>query len=127
MSGSGRFQIPEQFHSRRSADATNERSSARLEFAAQLNCVFWISKVGVTMSTAGSQVTKSGTNSNSGWNAEAGKETDTAILRYNRVAMLEAVISIRDRKRQFLYWTAATILLLAGVLVIAAGIFGWLS
>ena len=79
------------------------------------------------MSSAGSKATNSGINSNSGWNAEAGKETDTAILRYNRVAMLEAVISIRDRKRQFLYWTAATILLLAGVLVIAAGIFGWLS
>jgi hypothetical protein len=81
-------------------------------------------KEGVMMSSV---ISKARTDSNSGWNTEAGKETDTAILRYNRVAMLEAVLSIQDRKRQMIQWTAAAILLLAGVLVIAAGIFGWLS
>ena len=79
------------------------------------------------MSSGVSTASKVSKESNSGWNIEAGKETDTAILRYNRVAMLEAVMSIQNRKRQMIQWTAATILLLAGVLVIAAGIFGWLS
>lgn len=79
------------------------------------------------MSSGVSTASKVRKDSNSGWNTEAGKETDTAILRYNRVAMLEAVMSIQDRKRQIIHWTAATILLLAGVLVIAAGVFGWLS
>lgn len=79
------------------------------------------------MSSAVSKASTVSKDSNSGWNTEAGKETDTAILRYNRIAMLEAVMSIQDRKRQIIHWTAATILLLAGVLVIAAGVFGWLS
>ncbi len=79
------------------------------------------------MSSAVSTASKSITKSNSGWNVEAGKETDMAILRYNRVAMLEAVMSIQDRKRQVNQWTAAAILLLAGILVIAAGVFGWLA
>ncbi len=80
------------------------------------------------MSSAVSTASKSITKSNSGWNVEAGKETDTAILRYNRVAMLEAVMSIQDRKRLVNQWTAAAILLLlAGILVIAAGVFGWLA
>jgi len=79
------------------------------------------------MSSAGSTASTVIIESNSGWNTEPGKETDTAILRYNRVAMLEAVMSIQDRKRQVIQWMAAAILLLAGVLVIAAGVFGWLS
>ena len=79
------------------------------------------------MSSAVSTASPVNKDSNSGWNIEAGKETDTAILRYNRVAMLEAVMSIQDRKRQMIQWTAAAILLVAGVLVIAAGVFGWLS
>ncbi|MDA1233115.1 MAG: hypothetical protein O2856_20310 [Planctomycetota bacterium] len=65
--------------------------------------------------------------SNSGWNVKPGKETDTAIVRYNRVAMLETILAIRERKRHFVRWTASAILLLAGVLVITAGILGWLS
>lgn len=79
------------------------------------------------MSSAGSTASTIITDSNSGWNIEPRKETDTAVLRYNRVAMLEAVMSIQDRKRQLIQWAAAAILLLAGVLVIAAGVFGWLS
>ncbi len=74
-----------------------------------------------------SNALKARTDSNSGWNTQAGKETDTAILRYNRVAMLEVVLSIKDRKRQAIQWTIAAILLMAGILVIAAGVFGWLS
>lgn len=74
-------------------------------------------------------VNKSGDrlDSNSGWNVKPGKETDTAVLRYNRVAMLETVLTIRERKRIVIRWTAAAILLLAGVVVITAGILGWLS
>ena len=79
------------------------------------------------MSSSITRRSRASKNSNSGWNLEAGKETDTAILRYDRVAMLEAVISIQDRKRQMIQWMASAILLLAGVLVIAAGVFGWLS
>jgi hypothetical protein len=74
-----------------------------------------------------SSATANKPDSNSGWNLKSNKETDTAVLRYNRVAMLEAVLSIRDRRRNYIRWTAASILLLAGVLVIAGGIFGWLS
>jgi hypothetical protein len=79
------------------------------------------------MSSVQSTASNMSRKTNSGWNVDAEKETDTAILRYNRVAMLEAVMSIRDRKRQIIQWTAAAILLLSGVLVIAAGVFGWLS
>lgn len=79
------------------------------------------------MSSAVSMASSRGQKTNSGWNVEAGKDTDTAILRYSRVALLEAVMSIRDRKRQIIQRTAAAILLLAGVVVIAAGVFGWLS
>lgn len=64
---------------------------------------------------------------NSGWNVKSGKETDTAILRHDRVAMLETVLTLRERKRHVIRWTEASILLLAGVLVINAGILGWLS
>lgn len=49
------------------------------------------------------------------------------MLRYDRVAMLEAVLSIRDRQQQFIRWAIVALLFLAGVVVIAAGILGWLS
>ena len=61
------------------------------------------------------------------WNVKHSKETDTAVLRYDRVAMLEAVLSIRDRQQQFIRWAIVALLFLAGVVVIAAGILGWLS
>ena len=64
--------------------------------------------------------------SNSGWNVKPGKESDTAIVRYDRVAMLEAVLAIRDRGRHIIQWTVAGILLVVGGLVITAGILGWM-
>jgi hypothetical protein len=65
--------------------------------------------------------------SNSGWNVTQGKETDTAVLRYNRVAMLEAVLSIRDRRQQSIRRIVVCVLFLTGVVVMTAGILGWLS
>ena len=68
-----------------------------------------------------------GSDSASGQAVRAGKETDTAILRYNRVAMLEAVLSIRDRQNAATRRVAfAAILFLAGAITLAAGIFGWI-
>jgi hypothetical protein len=64
-------------------------------------------------------------NSVSGPNLKHGKETDTAVLRYDRVAMLEAVLSIRDRRQRSVRWAITALLFLAGVVVIAAGILGW--
>ncbi|MBC7965773.1 MAG: hypothetical protein H7Z17_07585 [Fuerstia sp.] len=64
-------------------------------------------------------------NSNSGWNVKKGNETDTAVLRYDRVAMLEAVLSIRERQQKFVRWIIVALLLLVGVVAIAAGILGW--
>ena len=66
-------------------------------------------------------------NSNSGWNIKKRKETDTAVLRYDRVAMLEAVLSIRERQQKFVRWMIVVMLLTVGVVAIAAGIFGWSS
>ena len=77
------------------------------------------------MNSIARQRIKGSTSSISGWNVEQGKESDTAVLRYNRVAMLEAVLSIRDRQQQFVRRMSEMILLLAGAFVIAAGIFGW--
>jgi len=65
--------------------------------------------------------------SKSGWNVTQGKETDTAVLRYNRVAMLEAVLSIRDRRQQSIRRIVVCVLFLTGVVVMTAGILGWLS
>ena len=79
------------------------------------------------MSSSTSKLSKVNLDSNSGWNVAPRKETDTAILRYNRIAMLETVLSIRDRKRQLISWSAAAMLVFAGGLVIAAGVLGWLS
>ena len=65
------------------------------------------------------------TDSNSGWNLDPGRESDTAVLRYNRVAMLEAVLSIRDRQQQTIRRMAILTMLLAGGFVITAGVLGW--
>jgi len=92
-----------------------------------MNCRVDESKEGVIVSSVKPKNSSIGSNSNSGWNVRHGKETDTAVLRYDRVAMLEAVLSIRDRQQQFIRWTIVALLFLAGVVVIAAGIFGWLS
>ncbi len=66
-------------------------------------------------------------NSNSGWNVKKIKETDTAVLRYDRVAMLEAVLSIRERQQKFVRWMIVVMLLTVGCVAIAAGILGWSS
>ncbi len=84
-------------------------------------------KDGVIVITVKSKTSSVGSNSNSRRNVKHVKETDTAVLRYDRVAMLEAVLSIRDRQQQFIRWAIVALLFLAGVVVIAAGILGWLS
>ena len=80
---------------------------------------------GVVVSTAATKSTRVRTNSNSGWNVQQVRESDTAVLRYNRVAMLEAVLSIRDRQHRFVRRLSVFTLLLAGVLLISVGILGW--
>ena len=84
---------------------------------------------GVIVSSAELRLNRIPVNSDSasGHPVRAGKETDTAILRYNRVAMLEAVLSIRDRQIANTRRVAfAAILFLAGAIALAAGIFGWI-
>ena len=66
-----------------------------------------------------------GNNGNSGWNVKKGQETDTSVLRYDRVAMLEAVLAIRERRQKFVRWIIVALLLLVGAVAIAAGIPGW--
>lgn len=66
-------------------------------------------------------------NSNFGWSVKHGKEADTAVLRYDRVAMLEAVLSIRERQQQSIRWAIVALLFLAGVVAIAVGILVWSS
>lgn len=85
------------------------------------------SKVGVIVSSV--KVKNSGvrSDSNSGWNIRKARETDTAVLRYDRVAMLEAVLSIRERQQRFVRWIIVAVLMIAGIAVITAGILGWLS
>ncbi len=85
------------------------------------------SEGGIFVSSVKSRNSSVESNSNSGWNVKHGKETDTAVLRYDPVAMLEAVLSLRDRHQQFIRWVIVVLLFLAGVVAIAAGILGWLS
>lgn len=84
-------------------------------------------KDGVLVNSAIAKSSGVRSDSNSGWSVAPGKETDTAVLRYNRVAMLEAVLSIRDRRQQFIRRIIVCILFLTGVVVTTAGILGWLS
>lgn len=51
---------------------------------------------------------------------------DSTIARYNRVAAVETVLSIRDRRQQSARRLIAATLVLVGVAVIAAGILGWI-
>lgn len=83
------------------------------------------SKGGVIVSLVKSKNSSVESNSNSGWNVKHGMETDTAVLRYDRVAMLEAVLSIRDHQQRFIRWAIVALLFLAGAVVITAGILGW--
>ena len=85
----------------------------------------WKYEKGAIVNSTATQRIRGSASSNSGWNLEQVKESDTAVLRYNRVAMLEAVLSIRDRQQQFVRRISVLILLLAGAFVIAAGILGW--
>ncbi|MEJ7593078.1 MAG: hypothetical protein WKF77_16145 [Planctomycetaceae bacterium] len=78
------------------------------------------------MSSVESRNPRGGSNSSSEWNVEHGKETETAVRSYNRVAMLEVVLSIRDRQQQLIRWIIVAMLFLAGVVVIGGGILGWL-
>lgn len=81
-------------------------------------------KKGVVVSSATVKRTGVRSNSNSGWNVQQVRESDTAVLRYNRVAMLEAVLSIRDRQHRFVRRLSVIALMIAGGLLIAVGILG---
>ena len=83
------------------------------------------SKDGVIVSSVKSKNSGVRSNSNSDWSGKRIKETDTAVLRYDRVAMLEAVLSIRERQQNFVRWIIVALLLLVGFVAIAAGILGW--
>jgi hypothetical protein len=51
---------------------------------------------------------------------------DSTIARYNRVAAVETVLSIRDRRQQTARRLIAATLVLLGMAGIAAGILGWI-
>lgn len=52
-------------------------------------------------------------------------ELDNSVARYTRVAMVETVLSIRDRQRQTYRTVAVAVLSALGVLMMAAGYLGW--
>ncbi len=84
-----------------------------------------LSKRGIVVSSVATKRNRNSSISNSGWHAGHTKPSDTAVLRYNRVAMLEAVLSIRDRRRQFVRRACVITLSAAGGFVMVAGILGW--
>ena len=52
-------------------------------------------------------------------------ELDNSVARYTRVAMVETVLTIRDRQRQWYRTIAVAVLFSLGVLMTAAGFLGW--
>lgn len=60
------------------------------------------------------------------WVPEERPDRDNSVARYNRVAMVEAVLSIRERRQRTARIFAASAFMLLGFGVLAAGILGWL-
>lgn len=53
-------------------------------------------------------------------------DRDNSVARYNRVAMVEAVLSIRDRRQRTARILAAGSFMLLGLAILTAGVLGWL-
>lgn len=71
------------------------------------------------------EVIKSGSRS-AFWATEERSERDNSVARYNRVAMVEAVLSIRDRRQRTARIVAAGAFMLLGFGILVAGVLGWL-
>ncbi|MFN9719840.1 MAG: hypothetical protein ACK58L_14160 [Planctomycetota bacterium] len=60
------------------------------------------------------------------WGADERADRESSVARYSRVAMVEAVLSIRERRQRSARIFAASAFMVLGVVVLAAGILGWL-
>ncbi len=60
------------------------------------------------------------------WSAKDAVDRDSLVERYGRVAMVEAVLSIRDRQQRMTRRMVVASLVLTGTAVIVAGLSGWL-
>lgn len=60
------------------------------------------------------------------WPALDSADQDNSVARYGRVAMVEVVLSIRDRQQRVVRRIVVASLVLTGIAVIVAGFSGWL-
>ena len=59
------------------------------------------------------------------WSIKPSAPGDSTVSRYNRVAVMETVLSIRSQQRAVRRLLVA-ILVVTGVTIVAAGVMGWL-
>ena len=67
------------------------------------------------------------TKSSSGsWSITSGAPGDSTVARYNRVAVVETVLSIRNQQQRAVRRLLVSLLVITGLTIITAGVMGWL-
>ncbi len=64
--------------------------------------------------------------SHESWTLRQPLPGDSTVARYNRVAAVETVLSIRNQQQQMVRYLIVGALVLTGLTVMVAGIMGWL-
>jgi hypothetical protein len=60
------------------------------------------------------------------WSIKSSAPGDSTVARYNRVAVMETVLSIRSQQQRAVRRLLVAILVVTGVTIVAAGVMGWL-
>lgn len=60
------------------------------------------------------------------WSIKPSAPGDSTVARYNRVAVVETVLSIRTHQQRSVRRLLVAILAVTGLIIIAAGVMGWL-
>jgi hypothetical protein len=60
------------------------------------------------------------------WSIKPSAPGDSTVARYNRVAVVETVLSIRTQQQRSVRRLLVAILAVTGLIIIAAGVMGWL-